>query len=146
MSTSNFIQAFAPELDAVVLSPFVFAGQAYDAGQPFPHKVLGADKMSLNGLWLAGLIRFVQPPAIDPARIDALGEAIREGRGDGNATAFDAALDELLAIARGTFVAAPPAPIVYKEDPADEPDPEVLKAQIAATKAKVKGIKSAPAP
>lgn len=146
MTTPNIVTNFVPELDAVVMSGFVFAGQAYEQGKPFPHKQLKADKPSLNGLWLAGLIRFIAAPTIPAGKIDELVNAIESNRSNGD-TKFDDALRELVTIARGSVVEAPPAPIVYKEDPADEPDAETLaklKADVKATVPKPLKAKTKP--
>lgn len=137
MTTPNIVTNFVPELDAVAMSGFVFSGKTFEKGQPFPHKELKVDKPALNGLWLSGLIRFVKPPEIPAGMIDDLVKTIRAKLAtESGDTAAELALLELEHIARGSVVESPPAPIVYKEDPADEPDPETLKAlkdQVKAT-------------
>lgn len=65
MTTPTIIRTFVPELDSIAVSKFTFAGVAYNLNEPFPHKTLGVaggplERTQINGLWLAGLIAFVQ--------------------------------------------------------------------------------------
>lgn len=136
-------QNFVPEADAIVASSFVFNGSTFEPGteaapKPFPHRELKVDKSTLNGLWLAGLVRFVVGSELGSRRVsdehlEQLGHRVmNEEKYENRASA----LAELIAIAKG--IPYTPPPIVYKEDPEDEPDPAVLKAQMEAVKATVK--------
>jgi hypothetical protein len=61
--------AFDAKCPAVAAEPFTFAGRAFAAGEPFPHRDLGVDPLELDGLWRTGRIRFVDSmPSTAPPR------------------------------------------------------------------------------
>lgn len=139
-------QSFTPELEAVAMTSFVFQGVAFDKDAPFRHHAMNVDKATLNGLWLSGLIRFVvgtDKSTVQAGEIEKLADDLRiaAGKSPVDAVALDTALERLVSIAKGNSREVAPPPIVYKEDPADEPDP----AELQAMKDKVRATVPKPA-